>query len=116
MRCCATARRSQRLGAAPLVELANEVIRRGRLTGVTDGSAARSGDAIELDALGLTARELEVLRLVAEGHSNGEIAARLFITRKTASVHVSNILAKLGVTTRVQAAAVAHRLGLAGTP
>jgi DNA-binding CsgD family transcriptional regulator len=103
---------AQRMGAAPLVELANAVIRRGRLTGVGDGTAARTGDTSELDELGLTARELEVLRLVAEGHSNGEIAERLFISRKTASVHVSNILGKLGVTTRGQAAAVAHRLGL----
>jgi DNA-binding NarL/FixJ family response regulator len=104
---------AQRVGAAPLVELANEVIRRGRLTGVGDGAPAREGDASALDELGLTARELEVLRLVAEGHSNGEIAEQLFISRKTASVHVSNILSKLDVTTRGQAAAVAHRLGIA---
>ena len=103
---------AQRMGAAPLVELANEVIRRGRLTGVGDGHGAQDGDATGLEELGLTARELEVLRLVAEGRSNGEIAEQLFISRKTASVHVSNILGKLGVTTRVQAAAVAHRLGL----
>jgi DNA-binding NarL/FixJ family response regulator len=103
---------AQRVGAAPLVELANEVIRRGRLTGVGDGARAREGDASALDELGLTARELEVLRLVAEGHSNGEIAEQLFISRKTASVHVSNILSKLDVTTRGQAAAVAHRLGI----
>jgi DNA-binding NarL/FixJ family response regulator len=100
------------MGAAPLVELANEVIRRGRLTGVGDRTAAPVGEATALDELRLTARELEVLRLVADGHSNGEIAERLFISRKTASVHVSNILAKLGVTTRGQAAAVAHRRGL----
>jgi DNA-binding CsgD family transcriptional regulator len=106
---------ARRMGAAPLVELANEVIRRGRLTGVGDGSGAREGDATGLAELGLTARELEVLRLVAEGHSNGEIAEQLFISRKTASVHVSNILAKLGVTTRGQAAAVAHRLGVAAS-
>jgi DNA-binding NarL/FixJ family response regulator len=104
---------AQRVGAAPLVELANEVIRRGRLTGVGDGAPAREGDASALDELGLTARELEVLRLVAEGHSNGEIAEQLFISRKTASVHVSNILSKLDVTTRGQAAAVAHRLRIA---
>jgi DNA-binding CsgD family transcriptional regulator len=101
---------AQWMGAAPLIELANEVIRRGRLTGVDD---AKPDEATELDDLGLTARELEVLRLVAEGHSNGEIAEQLFISRKTASVHVSNILAKLGVTTRVQAAALAHRRGIA---
>ena len=60
----------------------------------------------------LTSRELEVLRLVAEGRSNGQIAAQLFISPKTASVHVSNILAKLGVTGRGEAAAVAHRARL----
>jgi DNA-binding NarL/FixJ family response regulator len=57
----------------------------------------------------LTAREREVLELVAAGRSNGQIAQELFISRKTASVHVSNILAKLGVSTRLEAAAVAHR-------
>ena len=55
--------------------------------------------------LGLTAREFEVLRLVAAGRSNPEIAAELFISAKTASVHVSNILAKLGVSGRVEATA-----------
>ena len=67
-------------------------------------------------ALGLTAREGEVIRLLAIGRSNQEIADELFLTRKTASVHVSNILGKLGVSNRVQAAAVAQRVGLvAGT-
>jgi DNA-binding NarL/FixJ family response regulator len=61
---------------------------------------------------GLTAREREVLKLVAEGRNNKEIAAALFISPKTASVHVSNILAKLGVTSRTQAAAKAHTDGL----
>ena len=49
---------------------------------------------------------------MASGRSNGQIAQALFISPKTASVHVSNILAKPGVRTRVEAAAVAHRLGL----
>ena len=53
---------------------------------------------------------------MAAGQSNQQIADALFITRKTASVHVSNILGKLGVANRVEAAAVAHRLGLAGEP
>jgi DNA-binding NarL/FixJ family response regulator len=53
-----------------------------------------------------------VLRLLAAGRSNGEIAAELFITRKTASVHVSNILRKLGVSGRVEAAAFAERAGI----
>ncbi|MDX1621849.1 MAG: response regulator transcription factor, partial [Nitriliruptorales bacterium] len=73
-------------------------------------------DAPELaptpDELGLTPREREVLGLVAEGRTNREIGERLFITEKTASVHVSNILSKLGVDNRVEAAATAHRLGL----
>ncbi|MEV1171763.1 response regulator transcription factor, partial [Nonomuraea sp. NPDC049784] len=60
----------------------------------------------------LTPRELEVLRLVTEGRTNRDIAAELFISAKTVSVHVSNILAKLGVTTRGEAAAAAHRLSL----
>ncbi|MFI6508387.1 AAA family ATPase [Streptosporangium sp. NPDC050855] len=57
----------------------------------------------------LTAREREVLALVAEGLPNREIGERLFIAQKTVSVHVSNILSKLGVASRTQAAAVAHR-------
>ena len=62
---------------------------------------------------GLSEREIEVLVLVAAGRSNGEIAERLFISRKTASVHVTHILDKLGVSNRVEAAMVAARLGLA---
>ena len=79
-----------------------------RLTPVT--ADAEPG---ELERLGLTAREGEVLRLVADGRSNSQIAEVLFISRKTASVHVSNILSKLGVSTRVEAAALAHRRGIA---
>ena len=61
---------------------------------------------------GLSKRELEVLALIAEGRSNPEIGRQLYITRKTVAVHVSNILAKLEVSGRVEAAAVAIRLGL----
>jgi DNA-binding NarL/FixJ family response regulator len=61
---------------------------------------------------GLTARELEVLELLAAGRSNGEVGSALFISTKTASVHVSNILAKLGVNSRGEAAALARRAGL----
>jgi DNA-binding CsgD family transcriptional regulator len=60
----------------------------------------------------LTERELAVLRLLAAGHTNGQIGAELFISPKTAGVHVTNILRKLGVTNRVQAAALAERAGL----
>jgi len=61
---------------------------------------------------GLTGRELAVLQLVATGHSNAQIGAELFISRATAAVHVTNILRKLDVTNRMQAAALAERAGL----
>jgi ATP/maltotriose-dependent transcriptional regulator MalT len=66
----------------------------------------------ELDRFGLTDRELDVLALLVEGRTNPEIAETLFISRKTASAHVSHILTKLEVRSRVEAATLAHRLGL----
>jgi ATP/maltotriose-dependent transcriptional regulator MalT len=98
---------SRRLSAEPLVAEAEALMRRARLP-----LAAEAGVAVEADPFGLTERELEVLRLVASGSSNAQIGAALFISPKTASVHVSNILGKLGVARRGEAAAVAHRLGL----
>lgn len=95
--------------------------RRARVTLGQPGEAAeaqavpgRPGQAQirEPERLGLTERELDVLRLVAAGRSNREIASELFISVKTARVHVSNILAELGVTSRGEAAATAHRLRL----
>ena len=77
-----------------------------------DSTAEAAPEVTEVDGLGLTARELTVLTLVAEGHTNREIGETLFISEKTASVHVSRILAKLGVRSRVEAATAAHRLGL----
>ena len=64
------------------------------------------------DPFGLTPRERQVLALVAHGATNREIGAALYMAEKTASVHVSRILAKLDVRSRTEAAAVAHRLGL----
>ena len=60
----------------------------------------------------LTSRETEILALVAQGRSNGEIARQLFISAKTVSVHVSNILAKLGASGRTETAAIGRRDGL----
>jgi DNA-binding NarL/FixJ family response regulator len=74
-----------------------------------DGNGAGPADA---DPFGLTPRERQVLAALAEGATNREIAASLYMAEKTASVHVSRILAKLGVRSRTEAAAVAHRLNL----
>jgi predicted ATPase/class 3 adenylate cyclase/DNA-binding CsgD family transcriptional regulator len=89
------------------------------LTLATDTAASdRPASAVRppdpLARFGLTAREREVLSLLAAGRSNPEIGQALFISTKTASVHVSNILAKLGVSGRVEAAVVAQRLGVYG--
>ena len=80
------------------------------------GQALRRPRRTRTGPLGLTGRELEVLRLVAAGQSNREIAAALVISPKTASVHVSNILGKLGAATRTEAAVRAHALHLFDTP
>ncbi|HET8786274.1 MAG TPA: AAA family ATPase [Candidatus Limnocylindrales bacterium] len=95
------------LGAEPLRVDIERLARQARIA-LDDAD----GDRVPKDPLGLTDREAEVIRLVAAGRSNQQIADELFITRKTASVHVSNILGKLGVSNRVEAAAVAQRLGL----
>ncbi|MEU9023026.1 AAA family ATPase [Actinomadura sp. NPDC048394] len=92
------------LGAEPLAGQVADLLRRTR--------APRRSGAEPSAPLGLTPREYEVLRLVAEGRSNRDIAEALFISVKTASVHVSNILGKLDVANRGEAAATAHRLAL----
>ncbi|UZI28525.1 helix-turn-helix transcriptional regulator [Streptomyces sp. VB1] len=130
---------AHRLGARPLAEAVEQLAARARIT--LDGSgtapgpdagihpavltavsaggspepAAADGQDPAIAAVasfGLTPREQDVHRLVAAGHTNRRIAEELFISPKTASVHVSHILAKLGVSSRGEAAALAHRLRL----
>ncbi|MPZ94355.1 MAG: AAA family ATPase [Propionibacteriales bacterium] len=95
------AEQADRLGSGLIRGWVDDLSRRARLPllGEVRGSA---------DSFGLTSREHEVLRLVAAGRSNRQIGEELFISGKTASVHVSNILSKLGVSGRGEAAAVAH--------
>ena len=105
------------LGAAPLLADITVLARRARIPldagpGRRGRPAARPAAADGDPRLGLTQREFEVLRLVAAGMSNAAIAAELFISAKTVSVHVSNILGKLGTASRGEAAALAHRLRL----
>ncbi|MDH6553438.1 helix-turn-helix transcriptional regulator [Streptomyces sp. SAI-041] len=89
-----------RLGATVFLERTDELLRRGGPAGAAPTAPP------------LTAREQDVLRLLARGRSNRQIGEELFITGKTASVHVSNILAKLGAASRTEAVAVAYREGL----
>ncbi|MEV0258973.1 AAA family ATPase [Streptomyces sp. NPDC050732] len=104
---------ADRLGARPLSDSITGLARRARLSlHPTEAVRAPAAPAHPAEALGLTSRERDVLRLVAAGRSNRQIAEELFISPKTASVHVSNILAKLSVTGRGEAAALAHRLRL----
>ncbi|WP_067142648.1 ATP-binding protein [Microtetraspora malaysiensis] len=118
----ATAAQGDRDGAAARLRTARplaEALRAAPLLAEIDALARRVGAALD-DAsarkaapeVTLTPRELEVLRLVAQGRTNRDIAGELFISAKTVSVHVSNILPKLGVSTRGEAAAAAHRLAL----
>ncbi len=107
------------LGARPLIAEVESLGRRSRIdlapgpspSEGTDGSVLEDTPDAGLRRLGLTRRETEVLGLVADGRTNRQIAETLFISDKTASVHVSNILAKLGVANRAAAAVAAHRLG-----
>ncbi|MEU3791602.1 AAA family ATPase [Streptomyces fructofermentans] len=94
---------ADRLGAVPLRDDVDGLIRRGRL-----GEAPPAADAVPA----LTARENDVLLLLARGRTNRQIGEELFISGKTASVHVSNILAKLGAAGRTEAVAIAYREGL----
>ncbi|MEW2490615.1 AAA family ATPase [Streptomyces sp. NPDC048411] len=129
---------AERLGARPLTETIELLAGRARIplapspdeipvavtvpaeAGSTGGAAEREHSEEQLqdaavaavESFGLTRREQDVHRLVAAGYTNRRIAEELYISPKTASVHVSNILAKLGVSSRGEAAALAHRLRL----
>jgi DNA-binding CsgD family transcriptional regulator len=103
------------LGAVPLRTQIETLARHAKIELAPDPDAPvlEAADAQVSDAAGpaLTARERDVLRLVAEGHTNREIGDRLFIAEKTASVHVSNAMSKLGALSRYEAAAAAERGG-----
>jgi DNA-binding NarL/FixJ family response regulator/tetratricopeptide (TPR) repeat protein len=104
-----------RIGAGWLRSEVDGLAARARLALGDDGVAAPpEPEPASEDPFGLTPRERQVLELVARGATNREIGAELFMAEKTASVHVSRILAKLDVRSRTEAAGVAHRLGLVG--
>jgi DNA-binding NarL/FixJ family response regulator len=102
-----------RVAAAGEALLAPSVTR--RLIAAFTRSAPPGAPALPRELADLTARELEVLVLLAEGLSNAEIAARLFVGDATVKTHVARILTKLGVRDRVQAVIVAFRAGLVPT-
>ena len=99
------------LGARPLLAEIDAVSSRTRIS--IEAPTRVVLDESSAERLGLTPREAEVLALVAAGRTNRQIGEELYVSDKTASVHVSNILRKLGVNSRVDAAAVAQRLGIA---
>ncbi len=109
-----------RLGAVPSIDRIAALAQRARITLDEEPPQEPLGDDRRDGWVGrpglLTPREREVLALLAAGLTNREIARQLFISDKTASVHVTNIKGKLEVRTRVEAAAVALRLGLAPAP
>ena len=103
---------ARELGSAWLVDEIESLAARARLQFVDKTPTAAPSEEEPEDPFGLTARERDVLALVAAGATNREIGERLHMAEKTASVHVSRILAKLDVRSRTEAAAVAHRQGL----
>ena len=109
---------ARELGSGWLAEALESLAARARLRLAAPADADGGGAEAEPPErpFDLTARELQVLALVARGATNREIGAELHMAEKTASVHVSRILAKLDVRSRTEAAAVAHRQGLAELP
>jgi DNA-binding CsgD family transcriptional regulator len=112
----------RRLGARPLLDDVDDVVRRSRLemqVGLAAdpgtsraGRAASRNDHSRDSTTALTPREAEVLALLGQGLSNRQIGKALFISEKTASVHVSNIIGKLGAGSRTEAVVVARRSGV----
>jgi DNA-binding CsgD family transcriptional regulator/tetratricopeptide (TPR) repeat protein len=102
------------LGAAPLVQTLESTALRGRL--IIQRRRSEAPAPAPASPLGLTPREIDVLRLVGQGYTNARIAETLFISQKTAATHVSNILGKLEVERRAEAAAIAARVGLLDEP
>jgi DNA-binding NarL/FixJ family response regulator len=99
----------------PLIRAIEDLARRARVDLNVLAEQAGQDEPQSPRAFGLTDRELDVLRLLGLGKTNPEIAAALFISPRTASVHVTHILRKLDATTRVQAATIAERAGLLAT-
>ena len=102
------------LGARWLLAEVDGLAARARLDLGSDAPEPELGVVTDDDPFGLTPRERQVLELVAQGATNREIGASLFMAENTASVHVSRILAKLDVRSRTEAAGVAHRMRLTG--
>ena len=96
------------IGMAVLSRRIDALARAARIE-LSRGQASPVGNSASVPGWGLSAREREVLALLADGRTNGEIGARLFISTKTASVHVTHILNKLGVSSRTEAALLASR-------
>ena len=113
---CAALDAARTLGSGWIVAEVQALAARARLSLDSEASTDDGETQREELPFGLTARELEVLTLVASGATNREIGAQLHMAEKTASVHVSRILSKLEVRSRTEAAAVAHRHGLASFP
>ena len=98
----------ERLGAQPAVTLVRRRLREQGVAGIPRGPRTST----HTNQAGLTTRQLEVLRLMAEGLSNAEIASTLFTSPKTVEHHISAVLAKLGAHSRAQAISAAHQLEL----